>query len=288
MNDTGVNAQQLSEADARSVPAADVWAKGFVDSCVMKELKPAEPFLDPQSPVIACGSGLSAMLRSREFAKHAQVLSPRKFGALLPLFDAQPLAVATALGVFDWALRSRGSSPIGENDEAERIRRRLKRAIQQARLVALTFGASEPANSRLCAADVHRDVRKIHQLIRRFSPEGRLLLAIDPSPVAGLSVPASMAIKSTLRAGLEEFLVAEVKDLNQTVFYFPAYELTHDFAHIARRPKPILDIFGVYYTSTGPTAVDAERAYLASRLKTISAVRRAAADIPAQDGPLPA
>ena len=87
----------------------------------------------------------------------------------------------------------------------------------------------------------------------------------------------NVAQKSTLRAGLEEYLSAETS-LNERVFYFPIYELTLDYSHVAPLPGPILDLFRSYYSTSGPSTADAARAFLVSRLKKIAAVRRGAGD----------
>ena len=108
MNDSSVEESQTFKGSERSGAASPVWAKDFIDSCVMDGLRPVQPVIEPNASVIAWGSGFSSMLRAREFARSAKVASAQRIGIDLPVFGPAPMAVGTAFTTLNWILRNRG------------------------------------------------------------------------------------------------------------------------------------------------------------------------------------
>lgn len=240
---------------------------------------PGAPFLDRASVVAAWGTGFSAMLRSRAFNKQAKLLPAAKFGSVFPMADREPLGVADALARLDWLVRNRGAGPLAEDPESDRQRRRGKRALQQARLFVLTFAAR--AGDAPSPPDVTRDLRKISALLKTYAPELHLMIALDPAPFFDgsggktASLTAAIGAACALRAGIEPYLASE-GDLNTRCFYFPAFELTLDFATVAPAPAPLIDVFCSYFLQGGPDIASATRSVHAGRLKALAKIRRGA------------
>ncbi len=280
---SAVAAPPASEADMR--PTLDPWSEHHVDKHVMGRLKPKEPLISVDSSVVALGSGLSAMLRGRTFAKSAKVLPERKFGAVLPMKDWPPLPPHLALEHLEWVFRGRSNALAPENPESERVRRRAKRMLQTTNVLIITFGLgrySDDADGRATfpnATDVLRDLRKLYLSIRRFAADARVVLALDPTPISGpagggIDIPANVGGQAALRAGLGEFLAMEKADFNQNLFYFPAFELEGECVTAGLMDRAIVDVFRAYYTNTGPTIAEAGRGFATARLRKSSSARR--------------
>lgn len=82
--------------------------------------------------------------------------------------------------------------------------------------------------------DTKRSLETIHALRERFLPQMKIVFTVSPvrlkatfRPVSAIS--ANSASKAILRAALDEFLRERPEQLNRSLFYFPSYEIVHDF-----------------------------------------------------------
>jgi hypothetical protein len=84
------------------------------------------------------------------------------------------------------------------------------------------------------ARDTKRWLEKIEEIRRRRLPHLRIVYTVSPVRLAATfrpvsAVTANSASKAILRASLDEFLREQGDRLNRELFYFPSYELVHDY-----------------------------------------------------------
>ena len=82
--------------------------------------------------------------------------------------------------------------------------------------------------------DTKRHLEKIEELRRRHLPNLKLVFTVSPVRLAATfrpvsAITANSASKAILRAALDEFLRERGDLLNRELFYFPSYEIVHDF-----------------------------------------------------------
>jgi hypothetical protein len=225
---------------------------------LMDGWRPAQPFIDAETRVVAFGSCFAA--------RFAQWLIERGMRAQLgdgsddPLIRTpleSPLAVDHALSwasgeadTADFQWMDRRKRPI----EATEERRALLRAmLEQADVLIVTFGVadywidtetghvigrppleSNPFVDRIecrtgTVAESSASIRRVIDLRDRLFPACRLIFTVSPQKVAGTfrpcsAITANSAGKATLRAALDEVL-RDHPALNDTLFYFPGYEM---------------------------------------------------------------
>ncbi len=83
-------------------------------------------------------------------------------------------------------------------------------------------------------ADTKRHLEKIEDIRRRHLPSLKIVYTVSPvrltatfRPIA--AIPANSVSKAILRAALDEFLRDHADLVNRELFYFPSYEIVHDF-----------------------------------------------------------
>lgn len=83
-------------------------------------------------------------------------------------------------------------------------------------------------------ADTKRHLEKIEDIRRRHMPQLKVVFTVSPirltatfRPVSAMT--ANSASKAILRAALDEFLRERWELVNRELFYFPSYEIVHDF-----------------------------------------------------------
>jgi hypothetical protein len=82
--------------------------------------------------------------------------------------------------------------------------------------------------------DTKRHLEKIEQIRREHLPNMKIVFTVSPvrltatfRPVSAIS--ANSVSKAILRAALDEFLRERQESVNRDLFYFPSYEIVHDF-----------------------------------------------------------
>jgi hypothetical protein len=83
-------------------------------------------------------------------------------------------------------------------------------------------------------ADTKRHLEKIEQIRARELPKLKIVFTVSPvrltatfRPVSAIT--ANSVSKAILRAALDEFLREREALVNRDLFYFPSYEIVHDF-----------------------------------------------------------
>jgi len=166
---------------------------------------------------------------------------------------------------FRWAfdeLDARDALWIGKDRqvfEANEERRQLvRRTLQQTDVLVLTLGLSEVWHDKRTGEPLWRTVtrrhydparhvfrvetmgetkahlEKIEEIRRRHLPGMKIVYTVSPvrltatfRPVSAIT--ANCASKAILRAALDEFLRESGDRLNRALFYFPSYEIVHDY-----------------------------------------------------------
>jgi hypothetical protein len=82
--------------------------------------------------------------------------------------------------------------------------------------------------------DTKRHLEKIEEIRQRHVPNLKIVFTVSPVRLAATfrpvsAITANSASKAILRAALDEFLRERGKRLNTELFYFPSYEIVHDF-----------------------------------------------------------
>jgi len=107
---------------------------------------------------------------------------------------------------------------------------------------------------------------KIYNIIKKHIPAAKVIFTVSPIPMAATfrqisCITATSAAKSILRASLDEFL-RENKDLGESLFYFPSFEIPQffysayedDCRHLREdNLKFIMKLFEVMYCDTDIT-----------------------------------
>ena len=83
-------------------------------------------------------------------------------------------------------------------------------------------------------ADTKRSLEKIEEIRRRHLPNLKIVYTVSPvrmtatfRPVSAIT--ANSVSKAILRAALDEFLRERFELVNRELFYFPSYEIVHDY-----------------------------------------------------------
>ena len=82
--------------------------------------------------------------------------------------------------------------------------------------------------------DTKRHLEKIEEIRRAHLPGLKIVFTVSPVRLAATfrpvsAVTANSASKAILRAALDEFLREHAERVNREIFYFPSYEIVHDF-----------------------------------------------------------
>ena len=226
---------------------------------------PREPPIGQSTRVIGVGSCFARYfvlwLAENGFNKEADE-SP--YNALIR-YAASFESPAVIAQQFRWAFdefSGAGALWIGKDKEvfeANEERRNLVRAtLQKTDVLLLTLGLSEvwydkASGEPLWRAltkrhydpqrhvlrvesmqDTKRHLEKIEEIRRRHLPNLRIVFTVSPvrltatfRPISAIS--ANSASKAILRAALDEFLRERGDAVNREVFYFPSYEIVHDY-----------------------------------------------------------
>ena len=83
-------------------------------------------------------------------------------------------------------------------------------------------------------ADTKRHLEKIEDIRRRHLPNLKIVFTVSPVRLTATfrpisAITANSVSKAILRAALDEFLRERQELVNRELFYFPSYEIVHDF-----------------------------------------------------------
>lgn len=261
--------------------------------------KPDRPIIDPDTRVLALGSCFARnfiiWLGDHGFNK-SFLNSP--YEALIR-FEFPFESAAVIAQQFRWAFDKFDAQEalwIGKDKQrirpTEEIRLLARKTLEQTQVLIITLGLSEIWYDRITGEPMWRAVpvdvydssrhdfkvlsvaetiaalEEIDTIRREYLPNTKIVYTVSPvrlratfRPISALT--ANSASKAILRAALDEFLRAHRNELNQTYFYFPAYEIVTelledpyfpDLMHLYDYvPQQVMAVFAKHYTSLPPT-----------------------------------
>ena len=246
------------------LPSKREYATGGIHQLI-KGYVPTAPFINDATRVIGVGSCFAQYfilwLADNGFNKN---LDTSPYNALVnygSTFES-PAVIAQQ---FRWAFdefRSGDALWIGKDREIfeanEERKCLVRKTLQQTDVLILTLGLSEvwydqETGEPLWRAltkrhydplrhvfrvetiqDTKRHLEKIEDIRRRHLPTLRIVYTVSPvrlkatfRPVSAIT--ANSASKAILRSALDEFLRERIELVNRELFYFPSFEIVHDF-----------------------------------------------------------
>jgi hypothetical protein len=264
---------------------------------------PSEPLIGPDTRVIAIGSCFAALfvqwLAENEFNRHFDTQSD---ASLLRNLLESPLAVAQqfrwAFGELDPAVLIWFTADNERFDATEERRLDMRRTLASTEVMIVTLGLAEawfdtrsgeaiarvpPAESAACeyvsralaVGECVEALETIDRLRRAHMPHTKIVYSVSPvrfrvtfRPMSALV--ANSASKAIVRASLDEFLRRHDREVGETYFYFPSYEIVREFLvdpysdnrHVHRHySQRIIELFARRYTTVpvaeSPTAFPA-------------------------------
>ena len=243
---------------------ADLNRLDFLKQFILKGWLPPSRFIDRSTQITAFGSCFAGHITNHLQSIGFSLSRERNPGIYISAIGEGLVNVHTLAQQFEWALENR-SPPEGlwhgfrceEFGYDEAIRLRTREAFLTTELFILTFGLSEiwfdePTGGvfwravpmekydasrhkfRVCSyAETKQQIERIHELIRKHVPNARILFTLSPIPLIATFRPigaltASSALKSIIRAALDEFIRDHADELNDRLFYFPSYEIMNE------------------------------------------------------------
>jgi hypothetical protein len=266
------------EVDGRKQTAARGWYRGehtnynpavanmraldAVERHILSGWVPKEPFVGPETRVVAFGSCFATHIQTHLNARNYTVLTAGEASAHVVQIGEGIVNSYALRQQFDWAFR--GTVPTtslwhGYDAEdfgyGEDIRLSTLELFESADVFILTCGLSEvwydeptgevfwravparmydPTRHRFrvsTVAENKHNIRAIYDTVRAFRPEARLVVTLSPIPLVATFRPesciASNAVsKAVLRAAIDE-VYRDVKD-EGVLWYWPAYEIVQE------------------------------------------------------------
>lgn len=225
--------------------------------------KPERPFIDRDSRITAFGSCFAEHITNHLHARGYKVQGKDlDLHAHIIRFGEGMVNTYAILQQLEWALEDKQLPDdlwFGKDKEIATLDPRIKREtydlIQSTDIFIITLGLAEiwfdkqsgeafwraiPAamfdperhGFRLSGAkDNARNLRRMHDLIRRHRPDAKIVLTLSPIPLMATFRPmpcisANTISKAVLRVAIDMFLTG-LEDTG-TVFYFPSYEIVKE------------------------------------------------------------
>jgi hypothetical protein len=283
----------------------------FLEKFVLKGLLPAAPPIGRSTRITAFGSCFALNITNHLDTLGFDLSKTRNPDIYISALSEGLVNVHALAGQLEWALENAPVAPglwhgyHGEQFGSEEdIRQQTAATLRGTDFFVITFGLSEvwydeptggvfwravPKRSydperhkfRVCSfAETKDTIERMYALIRKHAPDARVLFTLSPIPLMATFRPipalvASSASKAILRAALDEFLRDHEADLNQRLFYFPAYEIVNElffqkFAGDGRHIevdiiKLVMMLFEATYCDTGLTMEEVTAHYRAAR-----------------------
>jgi len=238
--------------------------ESVVDEYIMKGWKPAEPFLDQKSAVVAFGSCFASNISKYLDNKGYNVLTKKEGKAYVTRMGDGIVNTYAILQQFEWAWENRTpKSSLWHGYSAEdfgydeTVRLETKALFDAAECFIITLGLSEvwydeptgevfwravpkdaydPSRHKFRVTSVEENygnLVKIYELIRKYRPDAAIVFTVSPIPLTATFRPiscvtANSVSKSILRVAVDQ-LFQKVKDKDPKIFYFPSYEVVTSF-----------------------------------------------------------
>ncbi len=143
------------------------------------------------------------------------------------------------------------------------------------RAVPLTVYDESRHKFRVCShAETKEKIERIYKLTRKHIPGSKVLFTLSPVPLAATfrsvsCITANASSKAILRAALDEFIRDNPSDVNNSLFYFPSFEIVSElffsrFTEDNRHPHKeiiefIVQLFEAVYCDTNMTLESLEQ-----------------------------
>lgn len=297
-------------------PYQDDYRSGdLLERYILKGWTPDAPLLDPQTKITAFGSCFAANITKHLISIGYNTSQSRDPDIYISTMGEGLVNTFALLGQFEWALENK-HQPVdlwhGHKAEGygydEKIRLRTRDIFLSTEFFIITLGLSEiwydevtggvfwravpvsafdPSRHKFRVSTVEEtktNIDKMYGLIRKHVPNAKVLFTLSPVPLAATFRPvscltANSVSKAVLRAGLDEFLRSKAADLNETLFYFPSYEIIqHAFVDPwqddRRHPNAasiqiIMKTFEAVYCRNETTLGEANELLQASRVQSM-------------------
>ncbi|HTR86728.1 MAG TPA: GSCFA domain-containing protein [Reyranella sp.] len=236
----------------------------FLERFVLGGLSPAAPPIGRSTRVTAFGSCFADNIAKHLAGLGYDLSKSRNPDIYVSAFGEGLVNVHALAGQFEWSLEN-APVPQGlwhgykaeEYGYDEGVRQRTNEVFRSTEFFIITLGLSEvwydePTGGvfwravpldrydptrhkfRVCSfAETKDALERMYGLIRKHAPQAKVLFSLSPIPLVATFRPipalaASSASKAILRAALDEFMREHAADLNERLFYFPAFEIINE------------------------------------------------------------
>lgn len=278
----------------------------FVTNFLLKGWLPAERFVSKETRITAFGSCFASNITNYLSQLDYSLSKFREPNIYISSMSEGLVNIYSLVQQFEWALEDvplpnnlwHGSDG-AEFDYNEDIRIKTKEVFLGTDLFIITLGLSEiwydeltggtlwravpinlydPARHKFRVAsfqETKHNLQKIYDLIVKHT-KAKIVFTLSPVPLAATFRPiscmtANSVSKAILRAALDEFIRDNWIDVNDKLFYFPAYEIVtqlfrDSYLEDNRHPRPeiinfIMKLFENTYCQTDIKSEEVEALY---------------------------
>jgi hypothetical protein len=253
--------------------------KDFLKRFLLKGWIPEAPFIDKNTKITAFGSCFAQNITKHLGEVGYSLSKDRHPKIYISSIEEGLVNVHSLLQQFEWALEDiTPPTNLWHGFKCEEfgydkaIQAETRKAMLDTDFFIITLGLSEiwydeitcgifwravpqahydPTRHkfRVCSfAETKQAIERIYTLISKHIPHAKLLFTLSPVPLAATFRPvscitANTASKAILRAALDEFMRDQAGQVNQTLFYFPSYEIITElffskYGEDGRHPHP--------------------------------------------------
>jgi hypothetical protein len=238
----------------------DVEKASTIADFILKGWMPDEPFIGPDTNIVAFGSCFAANIGRYLASLGFQVTTEREGTAYIQRIADGLVNVFAILQQFEWAWENRVPTvelwhgwKAEEYGYDEEVRLATKKLFDEADVFVLTFGLSEvwydeptgevfwravpqdkfdAARHKFRVATIDETLtglNRIRDLIREHRPDAKIIYTLSPIGLTATFRPvscvtANAASKALLKACIDQ-LYREVRPIDANFYYFPSYEV---------------------------------------------------------------
>jgi hypothetical protein len=238
--------------------------EGFIGNFVLKGWSPERPLIGKATKVTAFGSCFAEHIAAHLGALGYNLSKDRVPNIYISRMGEGMVNTYAILQQFEWALENVKPPEnlwhgyhCEEFGYDEEIRKTTRQVFSETEVFVITLGLSEiwydeatggifwravPMKCydasrhkfRVCSfAETKDNISQIYEMIRKHVPRAKTVFTLSPIPLAATFRPVSIITansvsKAILRAALDEFYRDNSAQLNQSLFYFPSFEIVND------------------------------------------------------------
>ena len=244
--------------------------KDAFDAFIVSGWKPARPFIDKKTSIIAFGSCFAVEITKFLSEKGFSIASSEAHGTID--FRAGVNNTFAIRQLFEWVYENKNFLEETWHDENkeiiarnEKIRKHSLKTFKKADVFILTLGLSEVWYNKKTNAvfwraipqgqfdsEIHafkvstfkenkENIQYIFDTIKKIKPNAKVIFTISPVPLVATFRPASCisannVSKSILRAAVDEFYRENNGDKRKDLFYWPSYEIVEKLYNDPYKP----------------------------------------------------